>query len=265
MSNNYATAADQVVVSQNAFLTQPTQGLTVTDVINDIILLWGITNPATAPSYWFKRALHDMNGALQMVWALSKDADYFSRQTLTLTFGSGISAMTLPENVLTILGPARFQSTGQSLRPLTNRSQYDSYGPTFLGQLNFYVSLGTPQAFFIEKLNIAAPDDVTNIMHVVPPPAASTILLLDVSTQAPRYVFNDYQTATPVQFPHKYVDSVLLPFCRYKAMTSFLLVDPNLRPSLVADYQSALRLIGAVDPAMKEVEFAERATDRAAA
>ena len=262
MSNNYATISDQAVIGQNAFLTQPDQGLTVTDVINDILLLWGMTVPSSAPSYWFTRAIHDMNAALQMVWALSKDADYFSRQTLTLTFGSGISEMTLPENVLTVLGPARFQNNGQPLRPLTNRSQYDSYGPLFLGQLAFGIPNGPPQAFFIEKLNIPEPDDVTNILHVVPAPTLSTSILLDVSLQAPRYVFNDYVTGTPVQFPHKYADSVLLPFCRYKAMTSFLLPNPDLRPSLVSDYQSALRIIGAVDPSMKQVEFAERATDR---
>lgn len=262
MSNNYAYVRDQAVVSDNAFLTQPDQGLTVTDVINDILLLWGMTVPSSAPAYWFTRAIHDMNAALQMVWALSKDADYFSRQTLTLTFGSGVAQLTLPENVLTILGPARFESNGQPLRPLSNRSQYDSYGPIFIGQLGFGVSNGTPQAFFIEKLNAPEPDDVTNIMHIVPAPTGSTELLLDVSVQAPRYVFSDYENATPVQFPHKYADSVLLPFCRYKAMTSFLLPNPDLRPSLVSDYQSALRIIGAVDPSMKQVEFAERATDR---
>lgn len=262
MANNYATIADQAVVSQNAFLTQPDQGLTVTDVINDILLLWGVAIPETAPAYMLTRAIHDMNAALQMVWGLAKDSDYFTRQTITLSFGVGISELTLPTNVLTILGPARYQSNGQPLRPLTNRSQYDSYGPIFLGQLSFGVSNGPPQAFFIEKLNIAEPDDVTNIMHVVPAPTVTTPLLLDVSVQAPRYVFSDYLTATPVEFPQKYVDSVLLPFCRYKAMTSYLLTNADLRPSLVADYQSAMRVIGAVDPTMKEVEFAERATDK---
>lgn len=257
--------SDRANAQENAFLTQNGQALTVRDIIDDILLLWGVSIPSTADRSMLKRAIHDMNAALQMVWSMAKDADYFSRQTLTLTFGSGVSQVTLPENVLTILGPARFASNGQPLRPISSRSQFDSYVPIFLGGTNFTIPNGPPQAFFIEKLNIAAPDDVENIIHLVPAPGTSTALLLDVSIQAPRYVWNDYFTATPVQFPHKYADSVLIPLCRYKAMTSYLLPNPDIRPSLVADYQSALHIIGAVDPAMKEVEFAERSTDRAAA
>jgi hypothetical protein len=262
MPNLYAAAADQAFVKENAFLTQPSQGLTVRDVINDILLLWGVSIPFTADKSMLRRAIHDMNAGLQIVWALAKDDDYFSRITLTLTFAASQSQQTLPENVLTILGPARFATSGQPLRPITNRSQFDSYGPIFLGQLGFAVPNAMPQAFFIEKLNSPTPDDVISIFHIVPAPTASTSFLLDVSTEAPRYVWNDYETATPVQFPHKYVDSVLLPICRYKAMTSYLLPNPDVKPSLVADYQSALRLIGAVDPSMKEVEFADRSTDK---
>ena len=262
MAALYLHSTDRALAGQNAFLTLPGQGLTVTDIVNDLLLLWGVAIPFTAPAYMVTRAIHDMNAALQMVWSLAKDSDYFSRQTLSLTFAGSVSSQTLPENVLTILGPARFATNGLPLRPLSTRGQYDSYGPIFLGQLGFTVPGGAPQAFFIEKLNIAAPDDASNIMHVVPTPTTSTNFLLDVSVQAPRYVWNDYEIATPVQFPHKYADSVLIPFCRYKAMTSYFLPDANVRPSLVSDWQAALKIIGAVDPAMKEVEFAERANDR---
>jgi hypothetical protein len=258
-------AVDRAYAADQVFLTQLGQGLTVKDVVDDILLLWGISPPSFPPATFLKRAIHDMNGALQMVWALAKDSNYFSRQTLTVSFGAGISQQTLPENVLTILGPARFTSNGQPLNPISSRSQFNSYGPIFVGTLTFAVPNGTPTAFWVEKLNIGAPDNVTNILHIVPPPVATTGIQIDVSMDAPRYEWNDYVLATPVQFPHLYVDSVLLPFCRYRAMTSFLLTNPDLRPSLVADYQTAMRLIGAVDPSMKEVEFAERATDRAAA
>lgn len=262
MASNFATIQNHVVASDNAFLTQPSQGLTVVDVVNDILLTWGITTPASAPKYQLTRAVHDMNAALQMVWSMAKDDDYFSRQTLTVTFASGVTQQTLPVPILAILGPARFSSNNQPLMPISSRSQYDSYGPIFIGQLGFAVANGTPQAFWIEKLNSASPDNVSNIMHIIPAASVQTSFLLDVSTQAPRYVFQDYLTATPVQFPNLYADSVLLPICRYKAMSSFLLANPDVRPSLVADYQNALRLIGAVDPTMKEVEFADRSTDR---
>lgn len=134
-----------------------------------------------------------------------------------------------------------------------------------MGSSSFTVPNGSPQSFWIEKLNIMLPDDVQTILHLVPAPNVSTTLLLDVSLQAPRYEWNDYINATPVQMPQLYADSVLIPFCRYRAMTSFRLIRPDLTPSLVADYQSALKIIGAIDPAMKEVQFSERASDREAA
>jgi hypothetical protein len=268
MANIIGHFSSRATATDNFFFTLSApvpQGLTVTDVINDILLLWGITPAAYPAKTFLARAVHDMNAALQMVWSLAKDANYFSRQTLTLAFTTGQSSQTLPENVLTILGPARYTSNGQPLSPISSRAQYDAFGPIFLGNFTYSVPNGAPAAFWVEKLNTSQPDNVTNILHIVPAPSAGTSFNLDVSVDAPRYVWNDYVKATPIQFPHRYADSVLLPFCRYKAMTSFLLTEPDLRPSLVADYQTALKIIGAVDPAMKEVEFAERATDRAAA
>jgi hypothetical protein len=257
--------SDRATASEDAFLTQVGQGLTVKDALDDIVLLWGIQRAALAPPYLQKRAVHDLNAALQMIWALAKNSDYFNRETITLTFATNVSQAVLPGNVLTVLGPARLAIGSVPIRPVSSRAQFDAFGPVYLGQLSYAVSNGPPVAFFIEKLNIALPDDVQNIMHVVPTPSSSTDILLDVSVQSPRYKWSDYVLATPVQMPQLYADSVLLPFCRYKAMTSHFLANPDDRPSLVADYQTALKLIGAIDPSMKEVQFAERASDRAAA
>lgn len=248
---------------ESLFLVDSGQGLTVHDILDEICLLWGYQSAYLAPTYMQKRAIHDMNGAFQMIWSLAKDVDYFSRQTLTLTFGSNVNQQTLPGEVLTILGPCRLM-TGQPLRPISSRSQYDSYGELFLGQYTEAVASGTPQAFWVERLFQPEPDNVENILHIVPAPITSTNILLDISLQPPRYEWSDFVLSTPVQFPQRYADSVLVPFCRYRAMSSFVLADPDTRPTLVADYQNALRLIGAVDPEMKSVEFAERATDKAA-
>jgi hypothetical protein len=261
MATQQLQSSDLAFSSENAFLTSLGQGLSVTDVVNDMLLLLGIPLPSTAPQYILARCIHDMNAAFQMIWALAKQEDYFSRQTLTLIYGPGVSQMTLSQNVLTNLGPARLQ-TGQPLRPVSSRGMFDGFGPMFLGSLSYSVSEGTPLAFFLEKLNQAEPDNVENILHIVPPPSASTTILIDVSVQPPRYEWNDYVNATPVEFPQLFADSVLLPFCRYKAMTSLYFTEDSKRPGIVEDYQTALRLIGAVDPSMKEVTFAERSNDK---
>ncbi len=132
-------ASDRATSGQSAFLIQSGQGLTVKDVLDEITMVWGYQYAFLAPTYMQKRAIHDMNGAFQMIWALAKDANYFSRQTITLTYASNATQQTLPGNVLTILGPARLESNNQPLRPIASRSQYDSYGTLFLGQLNLAV------------------------------------------------------------------------------------------------------------------------------
>lgn len=265
MATINATGIDTGIASENIFLTQVGQGLTVKDVLDEILLVWGIQSAEIAPTWLLKRAIHDMNGAFQMIWSMAKDDNFFSRQTLTISFGAGVSQVSMPNTVLTILGPARFATNGQPLRPIASRSQYDSFGTIFLGQLGFGISNGTPVAFWVEKLNIALPDNVENILHIVPAPTSTTNILIDVSTLAPRYEWSDYVLATPVQMPQLYADSVLLPFCRYRAISSYVIADPDTRPTIVADYQMALKLIGAIDPQMKEIEFTERASDRAIA
>lgn len=254
--------SDNLVIGESVFLTDAEQGLTVKDIVDDILQTWGLIIPELVFRHHLKRAMHDMNGAFQMIWAMAKDADYFSRKTLTLSFGSGVGQVILPGNVLGVLGPARYLSTGQSLRPLSSRGMLDNFGPAFLGLSTFAVPNGTPLAFFIEKLNIAMPDNVQNVMHIVPAPSVDMDILQDVSVQCPRYDWNDYVNATPVEMPNKYADAVLIPFARYRAMSSQYFVDSDRRPTIEADYQTALRLIGAVDPSMKEVTYAEHASDR---
>lgn len=242
-------------------LTQVASGLSFTDVVDEILLLWGMLAPGAAPVSLLKDTVHIVNGALQDIWSVSKETPYFARSTLPITFNSGISTSTLPINVLAVVGPIRLNN-GQVLRMFDARDQFDNFGPIYLGQTSFIVAGGNPIAAFVEQLNIAASDNVTNIIHIVPTPTGTTTVNVDVTLQPPRFQFSDYLNHTQIQMPNLYADAILIPFVRYKAMNSIYFTKSERAAIIVAEYQGALKLLGAVDPQAKEVEFTSRSSGR---
>lgn len=247
-------SAVRVEAGTTAHLSFVGQGLGVCDVINDILLLWGIENARMSVEYLRERALNDLNAAMQLIWARAKDRDYFSRRTLTVNIPSGSASVELEQEVQNVLGPVRRASDKGNLRPLASRSQLDLFGHLFLGQASAAVVNGVPQAFFAERLNQNRPDNTKIILHVVPAPAVDTELLVDVAMECPRYEWRDYCTCTPLHIPHRYAESVLLPVCRHRAMSSHYFIKEERRELIENEYATAMQVLGLLDPQLKEAE-----------
>lgn len=252
-------SAVRVEAGMTAHLSFVGQGLGVCDVINDILLLWGIEDARMSVEYLRERALNDLNAAMQLIWARAKDRDYFSRRTLTVNIPSSSASVELEQEVQNVLGPVRRASDKGNLRPLASRSQLDLFGHLFLGQTSAAVANGIPQAFFAERLNQNRPDNTKIILHVVPAPAADTDLLVDVAMECPRYEWRDYCTCTPLHIPHRYAESVLLPVCRYRAMSSHYFIKEERRELIENEYATAMQVLGLLDPQLKEAEASKEA------
>jgi hypothetical protein len=249
----------EVRATASAYLSFVGQGLAVCNVINDILLLWGIEDARMSVEYLRERALTDLNAAMQLIWARAKDRDYFSRRTLTVNVLSGVGSAELEQEVQNVLGPVRRASDKGTLRPLASRSQLDLFGHLFLGQTSAAVANGTPQAFFAERLNQSRPDNTKIILHVVPSPDADTDLLVDVAMECPRYEWRDYCQCTPLHIPHRYAESVLLPVCRHRAMSSHYFIKEERKELIENEYSTAMQVLGLVDPQLKEAEASKEA------
>jgi hypothetical protein len=249
----------EVSATTSVYLSFVGQGLGVCNAINDILLLWGIEDARMSVEYLRERALTDLNAAMQLIWAQAKDRDYFSRQTLTVNVPSGQKSVELEQDVQQVLGPVRRASDKGNLRPLASRSQLDLFGHLFLGQTNSAVADGVPQAFFAERLNQNRPDNTRVILHVVPAPDENTNLLVDVAMECPRYEWRDYCQCTPLHIPHRYAESILLPICRHRAMSSHYFIKEERRELIENEYSTAMQVLGLVDPQLKEAEAAKEA------
>jgi len=230
------------------------EGLGANDVIQEIFHLWGLERGACSLENAKLQAVNILNWAMQKVWARFREDDYFSRVTRTYAFDAGEAYVELESDVQNALGPARLDGSLIPLIALSSRSQLDQYGYLFLGQAANAVAQGTPEAYYIERTNQSRPDNVLTRLYLVPVPDPGVSVLLDVSVEPRRYEWEDVQTDRPLQIPHRYVELILLPLCRYQAMRSRYFATPEAREHIKQDYAEALAELGVVDPLPKEAD-----------
>ncbi|MFT4175013.1 MAG: hypothetical protein QM627_00010 [Luteolibacter sp.] len=212
-------------------------------MIREILLLWGIESAKVAPWFARQRALNDLNSAMQMVWNQARDRNYWTRSTLTIPLSAGI--WPLPDTVQNVLGPLKLESSRRPLMVTQTLNDLERFVDTFCdGEIP-----DEPSAFFIQRENQAKNDSARAVLYVSPAPVTLTNFLLDVVLEAPRYSQRDVEKCTRIPMPHRYVESLLIPIVRYKAMSFHLFVDPDRKPLIEADFQDAMAQLDAADPA----------------
>ena len=218
--------------------------LGVCDVTREILMMWGIESPCKAPDYARRRALNDLNNALQVVWNQARDRDYWTRATETITLASGISSQVLDDDIQNVIGPARVESTLQPLSPIGTRGELDQFADLFLDSAD----ASGPVAYFIERTNQTGNDPARCTFHVTPAPTESTDFLLDLVREAPRFQDTDIDSCPRIPIPHRYIESLLLPVARYYAMSCHLFVFPERKEQIEAEYAAAMGLMDNANP-----------------
>jgi hypothetical protein len=218
-------------------------GLTVCDVIRDILLCWGIEHPCAAPQMALTAALNILNNGMQVLWNQAKDRNYWTQSTIEVTFTSGVSTAVLSNDIQNVIGPARL-TTGQPLIPLANISESETFSDAFLENS----APTTPVGYFIERNNQSGADPVKCTIIISPAPTASTTVKLDVVNESPRYTILDIDSCPVCPVPHKYVESILMPVCRYLSMHSYLFSNRDREKAIVAAYADARKLLDVADP-----------------
>jgi len=240
----YAAASQAIGVSgANASATIIRTSLTICDVIRDILLAWGIEQPCSAPSMTKLAALNILNQSMQTLWNQAKDRNYWTQSTLNLTITGGSSTQILTDTIQNVVGPARL-STGETLVPLANISELENFQNSFLEAS----SANAPCAYYIERNFQSGDDPARCTLMLVPTPVANVTVNIDVVTEAPRYTILDFDTCPVCPIPHKYVESLLLPVCRYLAMHSHLFIMRERADAIMQGYAQARMLLDVADP-----------------
>lgn len=217
--------------------------LTVCDVLRDIMMCWGMEQPCAAPEMAKISALNVLNNAMQVLWNQAKDRNYWTQSTINVTFNTGVTESILANEIQNVVGPARL-STGQLLVPLANISEAENFADAF-------VEDGTnngPVSYYIERNNQAGADPAKCTMIISPAPTGNITVRLDVVTEAPRYYITDFVSCPLCPIPHKYVESLLMPVCRYLASHSHLFIQRERQEVIQNDYMQAAKLLDVADP-----------------
>lgn len=214
-------------------------GLTICDVVKDILLTWGISKPCAAPSFAKENALNVLNQSLQVIWNQAKDRRYWTSKTLTLSVPES-GELALTDSIQNVIGHARL-SSGELLTPLANAGEKENFEDAYLEE-----SSSRPYAYYVDRSNQDSTDPAKCVLLLVPSYAATVVI--DVVLEAPRYTVLDLESCPLCPIPHKYVESLLFPVCRYLSMSSTLFTRPERKESIVNDYQQARMLLDVADP-----------------
>lgn len=219
--------------------------LTVQDIVLDVFLMWAMENPCNVAVHYRKRAINDLNRAMQVIWNRAKERNYWTQSKLEITFPANQSRMELPGNIQNVTGHARFADTLKPLAPIGSLSELEQFSDLFLDG----ATPDRPVAYYIDRNAQASNDPTSCSIHVTPAPTVATVVALEVVNEAPRYTWDDYTARTVVPIPHKYVESLLLPVVRYYAACFWLYSGgEEQRKSLMMEYMDVARQIGLADP-----------------
>jgi hypothetical protein len=247
---NLALTSDtqNVVVTGSADFDAGKDGIGVCEVIREIFRLWAIDNPCSTSDSQRERAINDLNAALQTLWTYSRDRDYWTRAKETVTVTGGTSFIVLDNTIQNVIGPARLNSNKKPLVPLNSISEVENYDLYFQGGISHSQSSGEAKSFYIERTGQTGNDPAKCTLHLAPIPTTDTELIIDVIKEAPRYTWGDYVDCTRIPVPHQYVENVLLPICRFKAMGYRFFSHEEQRDNIQQEYAIAISSLELNDP-----------------
>ena len=222
-----------------------TKALTLSQILNEVLNLWGIEGACNAPDFAIARAIGDINSAMQTVWNQADERDYWSSETLTLTFADGEDSQDLPDDVQNVVGPCRRSSNKRPLASIGSIGELETFADIYLdGQ-----TAAEPVAYHIERGTQTGEEPAKTTLRITPAvDGASIAFLLDVVREAPRYMVGDISLNPAIPIPHRYAESLLLPIVRYKASSFWLFNDNGSKATIDQDYQMAMTAIGLADP-----------------
>ncbi len=137
---------------------------------------------------------------------------------------------------------------GRHFVPLANQEDQHCYTSLY--------GASAPPAYYVQCDQSNADGDSSRIrLDLVNMPAESTAwVTMDVLVQPRRVSWSDYSASAPLPFPHRYIESLLLPICRYKATCARRYRQKERHQSVVDQYQEALRVLGWADPQLSEIK-----------
>jgi hypothetical protein len=217
------------------------KGLLLPDVARAVYALWGydgIQNLRTI-TIGRERIAEWCNAAMQLIYSQADRLEYFNRDRVTVTVGTG-GSVALPVTVQRIHGEARIG--GRSLRPLASKGQITDFTNLYGGS--------SPIGFLVESIRDTGADSLGMTLYVAPAPSEDTEVTLDVTYEPPRFESADLLSGQVIPLPHKWAETIFMPLVRKWAAGDGRM-PASMRAAQIAEidaqYAAARQMLGLAD------------------
>lgn len=218
--------------------------LGVGDILNEIALMWGLRGECELKDHDRRRALHDLNRAMQVLWNRAPDRKYWTQGSLEITFAAGVGVIDMGDSVQNVVGEVSL-GDGRPLVGVGTISEIEQFETLFLDSK----PPGRPVGYHVERINQEGHDPARCRIHLSPTPTVTTTVVVDVVFEPPRFSVADIARNKPVPIPHRYAESLLLPVVRYYAAQYWQSqVSEEQRRTIDGDYREVAGLLGMADP-----------------
>ena len=215
----------------------------ISSVYADLLSKLGIESTAGVSTLQQQDCVIAINGALRVLQTAGEV--YFTRNKVSLNLTAGVGSYTLGTAIMSVIGPVRLNDV-QPLTPLESRGQIDQYDRIFGGGNSFGASSGAPECYYPEYVNNGhSTGNIDQVnLWIVPIPAATGFVTLEVVNQAPSYSASDLTTSVMIPVAQNYTETIFLPIARMLITRSSQFSRPDILKQLTDDYQMAMSRIG---------------------
>jgi len=220
----------------------------VCHVVDEIMSLWGVEVISSVSTKHHDRAINILNASMQMLWSDSAKNNYWTATRKEVSIPAFSDEFAMSDELQNVTGAVRLKNSKKTLTKLTALSEFENYAVYFHGHTGRGDLLGEPEAYYVDRTGQNAEDPAKVVLKFAPTPEVDTDILVEVVNEPAHYEWDDYCQCSEIQIPHKYVESILIPICKYKAMSSRLFFKPDLAGSIVQEYNAALTQLGMNDP-----------------
>lgn len=217
--------------------------LTIVQTRNDLLSKLGIEDASLAEPLVLQDVVIAINAAMQILQSAGED--YFTRQFLTIPLLAGTSFYVL-SGVQSVIGPVRWNDT-KPLRALQSRGELDQFARIFLGEEDYGVPAGDPEAYWPENVRNSSSSGDINEIRIWPAPRPATSpgnLVVEVVNDAVAYAVADLSSTTVLPVAQNYTESIFLPIARMYITRSSQFSRPDILDQLTADYDQAMATLG---------------------
>lgn len=219
--------------------------LSLVDVALQVYALWGYQLQSLAQINIGLPAITAWtNAAMQLIYANADRLEYFSKNTKTITVSTS-GEVTLDSSIQRVLGSVRLAATKKTLRMLPSLEALEQFSLRFLDDT--VAAPSAPLAYYIDSSRADGPDSVALTLYVIPAPEASVDVLIEVCDEPPRYEPQDFYQGTPLQLPHKWAETILLPLVKQWALGDTLMpasLRDGVKVQIGEQYDAARAMLG---------------------